>query len=149
MSIATTYQGSHLEFGVTCERNVMVPMRDGVRLATDIYFPATDGQRANGSFPLLLERTPYNKASPPLVNAGKYFDRRGYVCAFQDVRGRFASDGEWYPFAKEAPDGHDTVEWLGSQDWSSGKVGTIGDSYALTWYTCPTKHPRAACLTET
>ena len=130
MSIATTYQGSHQEYGVTCERNVMVRMRDGVKLATDIYFPALDGKVAGSSFPVLLERTPYNKASPSIVTAGKYFARRGYVCAFQDVRGRFASDGDWYPFAKEAPDGHDTVEWLGTQEWSSGKVGTMGDSYA-------------------
>jgi putative CocE/NonD family hydrolase len=105
-------------------------MRDGVKLATDIYFPALDGKPAGQSFPVLLERTPYNKASPSLASTGKYFARRGYVCAFQDVRGRFNSDGEWYPFAKEAPDGYDTVEWLGTQDWSSSKVGTMGDSYA-------------------
>ena len=48
----------------------------------------------------------------------------------QDVRGRFSSEGEWYPFDKEAPDGYDTVEWLGAQKWSDGKVGTMGDSYA-------------------
>ena len=52
------------------------------------------------------------------------------MCVFQDVRGRFASEGEWYAFAKEAPDGHDTVKWVGGQEWSNGKVGTMGDSYA-------------------
>ena len=128
--MASAYQGSHQEYDVICERNVMVPMWDGVELATDVYFPAAGGRRAEGRFPVLLERTPYNKASPSLVAAGKHFARRGYVCAFQDVRGRFASEGEWYAFAKEAPDGHDAVEWLGTQNWSDGQVGTMGDSYA-------------------
>ena len=60
---------------------------------------------------------------------GSYYARRGYVCAIQDVRGRFVSEGEWYPFAKEAPDGYDTVEWLAAQEWSDGQVGTMGASY--------------------
>ncbi|MBT5711391.1 CocE/NonD family hydrolase, partial [Candidatus Poribacteria bacterium] len=60
---------------------------------------------------------------------GKYFARRGYVCVIQDVRGRFASEGQWYAFAKEAPDGYDTVEWLAAQPWCNGSVGTMGDSY--------------------
>ena len=124
------YEGSHQQYNVVCESNFMMPMRDGMRLATDIYFPATGGRRADGAFPVILERTPYDKAAPRSVTKGKYFARRGYVCALQDVRGRFKSEGEWYAFAKEAPDGYDTVEWLGTQAWSSGKVGTMGDSYA-------------------
>ena len=128
--MAKTYEGSHQEYGVTFDSDAMMPMRDGINLATDIYFPATDGRRAEGRFPVILERTPYNKASPRAVTAAKFFARRGYVCAIQDVRGRFKSEGEWYAFATEAPDGHDTVEWLGGQSWSNGKVGTMGDSYA-------------------
>ena len=124
-----TYGGSHQEYDVICESNVMVRMRDGVMLATDIYFPAMDGRRADDKFPVILERTPYDKAAPNNVTKGKYFGRRGYVCAIQDVRGRFKSDGEWYAFALEAPDGHDAVEWLGIQPWSEGKIGTMGDSY--------------------
>ena len=153
MNMARTYEGSHQEYDVICESNVMVPMRDGIGLATDIYFPATFSPRisrrsldeagrpqtnplpgvkkvADGKFPVILERTPYDKASPTNVTRAKYFARRGYVCTIQDVRGRFESEGEWYAFAKEAPDGYDTVEWLGTQAWSSGKVGTMGDSYA-------------------
>ncbi len=126
----STYEGSAQQYEVLSESNVMVPMRDGVRLATDLYFPTFQGQKAVGKFPVILERTPYDKAAPRNVAKGKYFARRGYVCAIQDVRGRFRSEGEWYPFAKEAPDGYDTVEWLGTQTWSDGKVGTIGDSYA-------------------
>ena len=123
------YEGSHQQYGVHCESNVMVPMRDGVSLATDIYFPAANGKPAEGQFPIILERTPYDKASAKNVQNGQYFARRGYVCAYQDVRGRFMSEGEWYAFAKEAPDGFDTVGWLGTQDWSNGSVGTMGGSY--------------------
>ncbi|RKU06615.1 hypothetical protein C6502_20320 [Candidatus Poribacteria bacterium] len=108
---------------------MMVPMRDGVRLATDIYLPALGGQPASGKFPVILERTPYDKAGSGNVTNGTYYARRGYVCAIQDVRGRFVSEGEWYPFAKEAPDGYDTVEWLAAQEWSDGQVGTMGASY--------------------
>ena len=128
--MARTYQGSHQGYDVICESNVMIPMRDRIGLATDIYLPATSGQVADGNFPVILERTPYDKASPTNVTKAKYFARRGYVCAMQDVRGRFKSEGEWYAFAKEAPDGYDTVEWLGTQAWSTGQVGTMGDSYA-------------------
>ncbi len=128
--MTTPYEGSHQEYGAICDANVMMPMRDGLRLATDIYLPAIGGVRADGEFPVILERTPYDKAAPANVTKAKYFARRGYVCAIQDVRGRFESDGEWYAFAKEAHDGYDTVEWLGTQPWSNGKVGTMGDSYA-------------------
>ena len=127
--MAGTYEGSHQQYDVIWESNVMVPMRDGVMLATDIYFPATGERKAEGKFPVVLERTPYNKAVLSNVARSKYFARRGYVCAIQDVRGRCKSDGEWYPFAGEAADGYDTVEWLGTQAWSNGKVGTMGDSY--------------------
>ena len=128
--MASPYEGSHQQYGVVRDDDVMVPMRDGVSLATDIYFPAADGRRAEGKFPVLLERTPYNKRRPGNVTDGKFFARRGYICAVQDVRGRFQSEGEWYPFAKEAPDGYDMVEWLAAQPWSDGQVGTIGSSYA-------------------
>ena len=128
--MAQTYEGSHQQYDVICESNTMVPMRDGLRLATDIYLPAKNGTPADGRFPVILERTPYDKAAPGSVTKGKYFARRGYVCVIQDVRGRFKSDGEWYAFAKEAPDGYDTVEWLAAQPWCDGKIGTMGDSYA-------------------
>ena len=127
--MSTTYEGSHQQYEVVCDSNVMMPMRDGLLLATDLYFPATGEGKAPGPFPVILERTPYNKTAPGNVTKGKYFARRGYVCAIQDVRGRYASEGEWYAFATEAPDGYDTVEWLGTQPWSAGKVGTMGDSY--------------------
>ena len=125
-----SYQGSYQQYDAICQSNVMVPMRDGVRLATDIYLPALGGEPAPGKFPVILERTPYDKAGSGNVTNGTYYARRGYVCAIQDVRGRFVSEGEWYPFAKEAPDGYDTVEWLAAQEWSDGQVGTMGASYS-------------------
>ena len=128
--MANNYEGSHQAYNVVIEHNVMAPMPDGVELAADIYYPAFGESRAPGTFPVILERTPYNKAAAAQVTKGKYFARRGYVCVIQDVRGRFASEGEWYAFAKEAEDGYATVEWLGAQSWSTGKVGTMGDSYA-------------------
>ncbi len=123
------YEGSAQNWEVQTMSNTLVPMRDGVLLATDMYRPTIHGTMAPGPFPVLLERTPYDKAAPGNVDMGRYFARRGYVCAIQDVRGRFASDGEWYPFAKEAPDGYDTVEWLAAQPWCDGRVGTMGGSY--------------------
>ena len=78
---------------------------------------------------MILKRTPYKKSAAEYVTHGIYFAKRGYICAIQDVRGRFTSEGEWYPFAKEAADGYDTVEWLAAQPWSDGQVGTMGGSY--------------------
>lgn len=102
---------------------VMIPMRDGVKLATDMYFPKTDTLR----FPVILMRTPYMKERNQLE--GEYWSRRGYAVAVQDCRGRFSSGGQWEPFVHESDDGYDTVEWLASREWSSGKVGMIGASY--------------------
>jgi uncharacterized protein len=119
--------GSWMEYDVIVRKNVPVPMRDGVNLAADIYLPAKDGKAVEGSFPAIMERTPYDKEGT--VNQGRYYARRGYVAVMQDVRGRFASEGIWHPFAKEAPDGYDSVEWAAAQPWCDGKVGTIGGSY--------------------
>src|SRR5215469_3213429 len=118
----TERQGSAAVYDVLAVRDVMVPMRDGVRLATDLYLPALGGARAPGRFPALVERTPYDKRAAGGVKTAKFFARHGYVTALQDVRGRFGSEGDWYPFALEGPDGYDTVEWLGTQDWCDGKV---------------------------
>jgi len=115
------------EFDVVVQKNVRVSMRDGVPLAADLYLPARDGEMAEGPFPAVLERTPYDKENK--AAEGRYFARHGYVAVMQDVRGRFASEGEWYPFAKEAPDGYDAVEWVAARPWSDGRVGTIGGSY--------------------
>lgn len=112
--------------GDVVKKTVMVPMRDGAKLATDLFVPA----RAAGRLPVVLIRTPYGKEMNELD--GMYYARRGYVAAIQDVRGRFASEGAWEPIVNEGDDGFDTVEWLAAQEWSTGKVGMIGASY-LGW----------------
>jgi uncharacterized protein len=126
----TERQGSAAIYDVRALRGMMVTMRDGVRLATDIYLPARAGHPVPGRFPAILERTPYGRQGLGAVAAAKFFCRHGYAVAIQDVRGRYDSEGEWYPFALEAEDGYDTVEWLASQEWSDKKVGTVGLSYS-------------------
>ena len=125
-------EGSQIQYDVVVEKNSIMLMRDGVRLAADIYRPALNGQPAEGKFPAILERTPYNKTMASLAATAKFFAVRGYVGVLQDVRGRFQSEGEWsYLFLKtEREDGYDTVEWIAEQPWSDGQVGTIGGSYS-------------------
>ncbi|HLI34088.1 MAG TPA: CocE/NonD family hydrolase [Terriglobia bacterium] len=109
-------------YQVVIEHNVPVRMRDGVTLRADIYRPD-----APGKFPVLLERTPYNKANE--IETGYLAARHGYVTVIEDCRGRYASEGEWYPFKHESQDGYDTVEWAASLPSSNGKVGMFGGSY--------------------
>src|SRR5208282_6540248 len=92
-------QGSAHNFEVAVERDVMVTMRDGVRLATDIYRPARGGAAVPGRFPVLLERTPYDKGPARFAVTARFFAEHGYVVLIQDVRGRGGSEGEWYAFA--------------------------------------------------
>jgi putative CocE/NonD family hydrolase len=110
------------EYRVVYEGNVPVKMRDGVTLRADIYRP-----KADGKFPVLLERTPYNKYSN--LDAGLKGAAHGYVVIIQDVRGREASEGEWYPFKYEPDDGYDTIEWAAALPYSTGQVGMMGGSY--------------------
>src|SRR5258707_2487060 len=107
---------------VTVERNVAAKMRDGVTLPADIYRPKTEGK-----FPVLLVRTPYDKTGS--MGFGLRAAGRGYVVIAQDVRGRFESEGDWYPFKNESQDGYDTVEWAAALPYANGKVGMFGGSY--------------------
>ncbi|HEY7210767.1 MAG TPA: CocE/NonD family hydrolase [Bryobacteraceae bacterium] len=107
---------------VTIEHDVKVAMRDGTVLQADIYRPKQEGR-----FPVLLQRTPYNKAGD--ASFGRSAAQRGYVAIVQDVRGRYTSEGEWYPFKYESQDGYDTVEWAAALAYSNGKVGMWGGSY--------------------
>ena len=123
------------EHGVVIARDLMVPMRDGVRLATDVYRPARDGEPLPGRFPAVLGRTSYDKSSPQMWVApvGEFFARHGYVAVVQDLRGRHRSEGTGQYFhtanPNEGPDGYDTVEWIAAQPWSNGRVGTVGSSH--------------------
>jgi len=96
-------------------------MRDGVNLAADVYRP-----RGEGRFPVLLERTPYDRRDPL---SGLVLASHGYVVVLEDTRGRFGSEGEFYPFRTEAEDGFDTVEWAAALPYANGKVGMFGGSY--------------------
>ena len=110
------------------KQTLMVPMRDGTKLATDVYLPEGGGK---GPFPVVLLRSPYNKDG--LAGLGADAVRRGYVLVAQDTRGRFASQGKNLPFEADGWwdnrwDGYDTVEWVARQTWCNGKIGTMGGS---------------------
>ena len=120
------------------ERDIMVPARDGVRLATDIYKP-----EGVGPFPVIIERTPYDKTAPSRSEitasdprprsreaVARYFVEAGYAVAYQDCRGRYRSEGGFTKYLSEAPDGYDTCAWLVAQPWCNSRVATMGLSYA-------------------
>ena len=109
---------------VRIENDIRVAMRDGVTVSVDIYRPDADGR-----FPSILIRTPYNNNTDQAVAQGKWFAERGYVVIQGDVRGKFDSGGDFYPFKNEPDDGFDTDEWIAKQPWFDGKLGTMGGSY--------------------
>ena len=120
--------------GVAVFKDVMAPMRDGVRLAADVYLPADGAELRPGRHPTILARTSYDKSSQRYVEPiGHSFARRGYAVVIQDLRGRAASEGvgQYFHTANphEGTDGYDTVEWIAAQPWSSGRVGTVGSSH--------------------
>ena len=110
---------------VEARYDVKVPMRDGVNLSADIYFPRGE----QGPFPVILTRTPYDNMTDESLEAGRFYPQHGYVLVAQDVRGRNDSDGDFYPYLNDFNDGHDTVEWIGAQPWCDGNVGMVGASY--------------------
>ena len=126
------YEGSQARYSVFEQKSVMVAMRDEVSLATDIYLPALNGKPAEGHFPTILERTPYENGNPALTITARYFAKRGYAVAIQDVRGRGESEGDWKGVVlatNESNDGYDTCAWTVHQPWCDGQIGTIGQSY--------------------
>jgi putative CocE/NonD family hydrolase len=129
------------QYEVKIERNVGVPMRDGVKLLTDLYRP-----QGVEKAPVILIRTPYKKDLMEIQ--GNYYARRGYVVAVQNCRGRFGSPGEWEPFVHEPKDGHDAVEWLAEQPWATGKVGMIGGSYVgwVQWWAASERPPHLVTI---
>jgi uncharacterized protein len=112
---------------VVVQRDVGVKMRDGTVLRADVYRP-----KAPGRFPTLVKRTPYNKLDGDGVYTSEFgweAAADGYVVIVQDCRGRFRSEGQWYPLKYEAEDGYDTVEWASKLPYANGRVGMFGDSY--------------------
>jgi uncharacterized protein len=109
---------------IIIQHDVPMKTRDGVILHADIYRP-----KSADKFPVILMRTPYDKSVSWAVSPVFKMVPRGYVVIIQDVRGRYTSEGEWYPFKHEQADGYDAVEWAAALSYSDGKVGMIGASY--------------------
>jgi putative CocE/NonD family hydrolase len=130
--------------GARVERDVAVPMRDGVVLRADVYRPAGDGRH-----PVLVFRTPYGKHfAEQSDGVHRKAVERGYAVVLQDVRGRYASDGHFDPYRQEGRDGYDTIEWAASQPWSDGRVGTYGLSYpgAVQWLAAMQQPPHLVAM---
>jgi putative CocE/NonD family hydrolase len=109
---------------VKVEMDVRIPMRDGVTTSVDIYRPDAEGR-----FPAVLVRSPYSNNTEANVAQSRWFAERGYVYLYEDVRGKYDSAGDFYPFRHEPDDGFDVDEWIGRQPWFNGKLGTRGGSY--------------------
>ena len=121
---APAVRGGRPEKIATGATEVIAPMRDGVKLAGNLYLPA-----GKGPFPCVVQRTPYGKdamfANPAATK--KYTDG-GYAYMVQDVRGKGRSEGFYQAFINDAFDGYDTIEWMAKQEWCNGKIGIMGAS---------------------
>ena len=123
-------------------RGVMVAMRDGARMATDVYLPAQGGKAIEGKFSTILKITPYHRESEANQIQAQFWVSQGYAVVFQDMRSRYGSDGMWTQHAAYGKDGYDTVEWIARQPWSNGKIGSYGGSFeALTQHTLAVNNP--------
>jgi len=124
------------------ELDVKVTMRDGIMLSTNIFRPD-----AEGKFPALLVRTPYGNGGEG-HSSGHYFAQRGFAVAIQDTRGRFESEGFFYPVINETEDGNDTHKWIVRQPWCNGKIGTMGGSYVgmTQWMPALSGSPNLAAM---
>lgn len=121
VALSTTLSGSAPE--IVRRLNLSVPMRDGIRLAANVFLPSESGR-----FPTILVRTPYNKGEDLTPNFRAFVDH-GYAMVVEDARGRYASEGVFDPFGQEPKDGNDTLNWIARQPWSDGKIGMLGGSY--------------------
>jgi len=128
---------SQTAYKVIVELDVKVPMRDGVRLSSNIFRPD-----APGRFPVLLMRSPYGNGGAGNTEAS-YGASIGYVVIIQDTRGRYESEGIFDAMQPEALDGYDTQQWIGEQPWCNGKIGTFGGSYVgfTQWMPAPLQSP--------
>jgi len=129
-ALALPARGAH---DVVVRRDVMVPMRDKVRLATDLYLPARGDTPLPGPFPVILERTPYGKSQEGTRHASAaiatILASHGYVVVFQDCRGRGGSEGDYVKYLSDGADGFDCCTWIVGQPWCDGKIGAQGLSY--------------------
>ncbi|MBE3100486.1 MAG: CocE/NonD family hydrolase, partial [Planctomycetes bacterium] len=143
-AVVLAVAGEYPQRALVVDDTVMVKMRDGVRLAATVYRPA-DADR----LPTLVTRTPYDRRND--AAEARRLAVRGYVVVVQDTRGRFGSEGEFYPFRDEGADGYDTVEWAAAFPHSDGRVGMYGASYvgATQMLAAVTKPPHLAAIAPT
>lgn len=129
--------------GVRHRFNFVVRSRDGVGLATDLFFPKGDGP-----FPTIVGRTPYNKNSAALQKLASGWTERGYALVVQDCRGRGDSEGTFTPYVNEGRHGYDTIEWIAQQSWSDGNVILRGASYRArsSWLTALEQPPHLRAM---
>ena len=134
------------KYNIKIYKDIKVKMRDGINLYTDVYLPCDADYKTIKNTPILLERTPYDKKALNLTERYNYFCSNGYIVITQDCRGCYASEGDLYFLTQEAPDGLDTLDWIGKQDWfneSNKQVGTFGTSYqAWTQSAAATQNPK-------
>ena len=114
----------YLEHAMEVQYNVLVPVRDGIHLSVDIYRPL-DGEK----HPTIFIQTPYNNNRDRTMDQAWRFVERGYAYVTADTRGRYDSEGSFYPYRHDGPDGSDVMTWIARQAWSNGKVATTGGSY--------------------
>ncbi len=121
-------------FGIVVSKDVMLSMRDGIHLATDLYRPGRDGELVPGRYPTIVCITPYDKGERRYTEIADFFVPRGYAVVLQDLRDRHRSEGTKQYFHAATPhtgeDGYDTIEWIAAQPWSNGRTGMVGSSYA-------------------
>jgi putative CocE/NonD family hydrolase len=134
--------GSEPRYDVRLLHDCRVPTRDGVTLSADVYLP-----RARGPFPTVYQWTPYESTRDRFIAWGVWFARRGYAAVVQDVRGRYESEGEFYPYVREGEDAYDSLDWATGRPWCNGRIGTWGRSYGaiVQWQLTPLAHPSLRC----
>jgi len=138
-----SYTGDFPE-NVKMQFHIPVEMRDGVALATDVYLPSAEGE-----FPALLVRDMYGNGSAAVRQRyAKFATSNGYAFVYQSVRGRYDSEGNWYPYFQEINDGDDTLTWIAEQPWSDGQVGMFGSSYlaSVQWLAALNKNPALVAI---
>ena len=121
----------------------MVPIRDGVRLRADVFRPSSGGPH-----PVLVQRYPYSARDGYMAMFGQQIAAQGYAVVVQSCRGRFGSEGDFYPFHPDVDDSYDTVEWAAALPWSNGKVGMYGVSYSgmTQWTAAIARPPHLVCI---
>jgi uncharacterized protein len=147
-TVNVTINGNITNYTVKTLFGLETPMRDGLKLISDIWMPQQDGK-----YPVIMIRTPYGRSAYYMnyTGMGEYFASQGYVFMVQDVRGKGDSQGNFNFLFQEGQDGYDSIEWAANQSWSNGKVGMMGFSYmgADQWLAAREKPPHLVCIAPT